>query len=218
MARHQSHFTFSTFLAIGYAVGGVLAFRIHPEFALLASVVVVVAGLLPNIDNGPGAGPAKEFIGFIAALAPLLIIENFPGLKAGGIARISLVVICSYLLTRIIFSRIVFKFTANRGMIHSIPAAIICFELVYILFWDLLWRDRLYVATAALVGFLGHLFLDATTNIEITGAEGKKPPVMKLFGKTWTETTILYSTALVLGWFVARDIYPQLSLYGGIRY
>lgn len=218
MATHRSHFATSTLLAIGYAAAGVAILHVHPEYALLASVLLIVAGIIPNIDNGPAAAPAREFIGFLAALVPLFIIEHYPGVKSGGIARMALVVICSYLLARIFFSRIVFKWTKHRGMIHSIPAAIITFEIVYLLLWDLLWRDRLYIATAALIGYLGHLVLDATTNIEITGANAKKPPVLKIAGRSGMETTAFYTTALILGWFVARDIYPQLQIYAGLKY
>lgn len=218
MARHQSHFALSTLLGIGYAGAGIVLFHTHPEYALLASVIVVVAGILPNIDNGPTSAPAQEFVAFLAALVPLTLVESYPSLKAGGVARIALVVLCSYLATKWLFSRLVFRFTTNRGMLHSIPAAIITFEIVYLIFWDLMWQDRLYLGTAALIGFCGHLLLDATSNFEFVGTGTKKPPVLKLRGKSWTATTAMYTTALVLGWLVAQDIYPKLKLFAGIAY
>ncbi len=218
MASHRSHFSVSALLGIGYAAAGVVVLNTHPEYALLAAVIVLVSGLLPNIDNGPATAPAQEFIGFIAALAPLVAIEQFPEARHGGVARIALVVICSYLLAKIIFSRVLTKWTANRGMLHSIPAAVICSEIVYLLFWDLLPRDRLFVSAAALVGYGAHLFLDASSNFELLGTPNKKPAVMKIAAPNWFATTMMYSTMIVLGWFVASDLYPGLKVSLGVHY
>lgn len=221
MAQHQSHITFSIIVGIGYALLGISVFQIFPEHALLASVIIVIAGMLPDVDAGGGA-PARELGGLIAAISPLAVIEFFPGLKAGGIARIALVVICCYFITRMIVVRVLQKFTVHRGIIHSIPAAIITGEVVYLLFWDLYWQDRLYLATGAFVGFFSHLFLDASTNLDLIGrALGKgekKPAALKLRGKSLGATLAMYASVIVLGWFVVQDVYPQLRFYAGVKY
>lgn len=221
MAQYQSHVTFSVVTGIVYALLGVFFLQVFPEHAMLASVIVVIAGILPNIDEG-GSAPAQELGGLLAAISPLVLIEFFPGLRSGGVARIALIVICCYFLTRLIVVRALQKFTNHRGMIHSIPAAIITSELVYLLFWDLFWQDRLYLAGGAFVGYFSHLFLDASTNLDLVGKAmgnaGKKAPALKLKGPSFGSTVVMYTSMIVLGWFVVQDFYPHLHSYAAVKY
>lgn len=221
MANHQSHITFSSLTALIYAVIGVFILDVYPEYALLAALIILIAGMLPNIDAGNDA-PARELGGLLAAVSPLLLIEFFPALRVGGMARIALIVVSGYLLVRIVIVRALQRYTVHRGMLHSIPAAIITFELTYLLFWDLHQLDRLYIASGAMLGFLSHLFLDAYGNLDIVGkAIGKaekKTSVLKFFGASRGVNVFMYAGVFLLGWFVAKDLYPSLSLQAGIVY
>ena len=221
MAQPTSHFSFSTLLGIGYALFGVYVLNIQPELAVLAALAVMIGGVLPNVDASDSP-PAKEFGGFLAALAPIILMELYPSLKLGGTARIALVVICSYLITKLVVQRFLTSFTVHRGMLHSIPAAIVTFELVYLLFWDMATFIRLYIAAGAFLGFIMHLIVDATGNIDFWGrAMGnstRKPAALKLAGPSWGGNFAWYGTALVLGWMVLKDFYPQLGIYAGVKY
>lgn len=216
MAEQQTHFSISLVLSAVYALAGLFVFDVSHELVVLAAVIVTVAGILPNVDSGKGP-PSREFAGLLGAISPLLAFEFFPVLRVGGIARIVLVIVCSYMLTRIVVSRAIQSLTTHRGVLHSIPAAIIAGELTYLLFWDVFWYDRIYLASAALLGFLSHLILDAYTNIDFMGKamgnEVKKPAVLKLGGATLGSTLALYSCVLFLGYFVAIDFEPSLKNY-----
>jgi hypothetical protein len=218
MAQPQSHFTVSTLIGLAYAGAGVTMFRVHPEHAFLAAVILLIAGLLPNIDTGPGQGTGREFISFIAGIAPLAALEYFPELQGEGMSRVALIVIISYFTTRVILARLITKTMKHRGFVHSIPAAILAFEGVYLLFTDLLWTDRLYVATAAFVGFFTHLLFDAYSDVELFGASQKKPLPLKITTGSWGSTAAIYCCVLGLGWLVAKDIYPHLRIYAGFNY
>ena len=78
MAQQRSHLTVSTVCAIAYAGLGAVLWHIGIDLVLLAGILVVVSGLLPNVDGGPNSDPGKKFIGFLGALAPLIIISAFP--------------------------------------------------------------------------------------------------------------------------------------------
>lgn len=221
MANYQSHFSFATVVSVGYACVGIFALHVYAEQILLAAVIVVIAGMLPDIDANDGE-PVKEFGILISAIVPIILLETFPTLKAGGVSRIALVVICCYVVTRLSILHMLRSWTTHRGLIHSIPAAIIVFELVYLLFWDLYMQERLYLGCAALVGYLSHLLVDAYGNFDIVGkATGKaKPgtPVLKFFGKSASSTIAIYTCVIALGWFVAKDIFPGLQLVAGVSY
>lgn len=221
MATPQSHFSFSLIIAALYALGALLLFHFKPELVLLAAVLIVVAGMLPNIDQG-GSNQAKETASLLAAVAPLICLELFPAVSQGGVARIALVVVLCYILTRLLVVRGLRKYTVHRGMVHSIPAAIIAAEVTYLLFWDLERAGKFFLAAATLTGFMTHLFLDAYGNLDVvksaTGQKEKKPPVLKFAGATGKSTFFTYATMVVLGWFVARDIYPSLGFYAKVTY
>ncbi len=216
MAEQQTHFSVSLVLSALYALVGVVIFDIAPELVVLGAVIVTVAGILPNVDAGNGQS-AREFGGLLAAVSPLLAFEYFPVLLGGGIARIVLVVVCSYLFTRIVIVRAIQKFTVHRGVMHSIPAAIITAQLTYLLFWDVFWYDRIFLASAAFTGFFAHLMIDAYTNLDLMGKamgnETKKPAVLKLGGPTMGGTLALYGCVAFLGYFVALDFDPSIERY-----
>ena len=221
MAKEQSHFSISIGLAVIYVLAGVVLLALKPEVLLLASVIVVIAGMLPNIDEG-NSGSAHEFGGLLAAVSPLIFLQFFPRFQDGGITRLVLVVVCCYILSRIVIARVFQKVLIHRGMLHSIPAAIVTFEVVYLLFWDLGQRDRLYLAFAALLGFTMHLIMDAYTNLDLVGrAMGrgvqKQPGALKLKGNTWGATFAVYTCMFVLGWFVMKDLYPGFRLVAGVK-
>lgn len=218
MAQHRSHLAGSAFLALGYAGSGLLFLKIYPEIVLLGAIIVVVTGILPNIDKGPDTESGQHFIGFLAAICPLVILSLFPQLRGGGIARVALVVITSFYITQAVVRWSLSRFATHRGVFHSIPAAIIIFEIGYLIFWDLFPKERLFLAGAAFVGFFSHLILDAAANIDLVGNKERRPAVLKIAGPSWQSTLFLYTTMGVLGWFVLKDIYPGLKVSAGVTY
>ena len=214
MAQYQSHVTFSTILSAAYVAAGIMFFGIYTEQALLAGVILVFAGLLPNVDSGH-AESTREFGALLAAVVPIMLLEMVPGFKDGGISRLALVIIGCYLFTRIVVVRMLQSMTVTRGMLHSIPAAIITSEVVYLFFYDLFWKDRLFVAIAALVGFLSHLMLDGYGNLDLVGRAfgkvDKRTAALKFKASTTGSTIAAYLSIVVLGYFVMKDLYPHIG-------
>jgi len=214
MSKESNHSTFSFGISALYGLAGFFIFGVSLEHSLLSSVIIFIAAMLPDIDSD-SENTGREVGSLLAVVAPLVLLEYFPDLRVGGLARVTLVVVCSYIFTRLIFTRLIQSFTSYRGIIHSVPAAIITFELTYLLFWDLFWFDRLFIATAAFVGYFSHLMLDAYGNLDLVnqamGKGGKDSSVIKFKGATTASTFAAYSIMLSLGYVVVRDIYPALQ-------
>ena len=83
------YFASSLVVSLVYCFFGFVFLDVHPEYLLLASAVIVVAGLLPDIDGTENV-PARELAGLLAAVTPLLFLEFYPGFAAGGVSRICL--------------------------------------------------------------------------------------------------------------------------------
>lgn len=214
MAKQQSHVSLSVFIGVVYALVGILFFDIYIEGAMLAFVFVLIAGVLPDVDaiDGP---PARELAGLVAAFVPIVLLKRFPFISEGGIVREVFFIIVSFLFVRGTLARILANHTRRRGMIHSIPAAIIVSELAYLLFDGVYRVDRLYLSFAVFVGFIAHLLLDAGSDLDIVGkavgSEQKKVPVLKVSAPTTGATLSMYGAILFLGWFVANDFKEPLA-------
>lgn len=214
MATYKSHFSLSTIVAVAYSISGLLLLRISPEHIILASAVLIIAGILPDIDAGQGA-PAREIGGLLAAVSPLILFEFYPELKMQGITRIVLSVILCYVLTRVLVNRLFSTLTSPRGVIHSIPTSIVIFELCYLAFNDVPYLERVYISAAAFFGFFAHLLLDASSNVDIVGkAMGghldKHQGALKFGGSNLSSTFFIYATMFTLGYFVFNDMYPGI--------
>ena len=221
MAKMQSHFSVSIALAAGYALLGASGLKVPMDTVLLASVLFVIGGALPNVDEGGGT-PAREFGGILAASSPLVLFTLFPSMRAYGVSQVALIAVATYSLSRIFISRALQHYTVHRGVFHSLPAAIITFEVFYLLFVGLPFLERFYVSFAGFAGFLSHLLMDAYGNLDLVGrAMGKgerKARVLKFGGTTWGSTMAVYGCMIFLGWFIVRDFYPNLHIFAGVKY
>lgn len=219
--RYQNYISLGVLVGIAYAFFGIYSLHLYSETAILAAVVIFITSILPEIDAGKGPS-TRELGGLLAAIAPLAILQAYPSLQTAGVSRLALVVVVSYVTTRIIATRLLASCTSPMGMIHSIPAAVVTFEAVFLLFSDLYVKDRLFVAGAAFIGYFAHLLIDAYSNLDLfgkaTGEAKRAPRALKFFGDKATPTIITYGSLLVLGWFVLRDLYPDLKLFAGVQY
>jgi len=214
MAQHNSHLSFSTAIGLGYTFVGFWFFDVFPETLLLTFVMVLLCGLLPDID-APGGSTARDMSALLAIVPPLLLIENFPALKQSGISRLVLVTVISYAISRHAILKLVLeKRTSRRGITHSIPGAIICAELVYLLLWDLSSADKIFVGGGALISYLSHLALDSLSEVDANGkpsAPLKPNGVFKLGGLTLGSTLAAYALMTVLTFSISAEYVPKFQ-------
>jgi hypothetical protein len=217
MAQPQSHFFTSVLCSLVLSAFGLFVLHISPELIILGGILMLGSALLPNIDSGHN-GIGREFSGFIAAIAPWILIQYIPELRGGSLARFVIIFCVAYAGTKYLLDVVLNEYFTPRGVMHSLPAAILIGEITYLIFRDVEWNQRLYLASASTIGYLSHLVLDATGNIDLRGAKQRRPAALKFFGTDWKSTAAMYTTVLGLGWFVMKDLYPHFKLYAGISY
>jgi membrane-bound metal-dependent hydrolase YbcI (DUF457 family) len=203
LGNFKQHITCST--CTGLAVGGIAYhFGMPPQVGLVSAGLCSFAGMLPDIDSDT----SKSFqeciyltagIGCILTAARLRYYLNDSDLAMLGGAIV-------FLLIRFALAPFIKKVTVHRGMIHSIPMAVLCGQLVFFVVTGEV-VERLVKAAALSIGFLSHLILDEVYSIDSTGAALR---FKKSFGTAlkWTNpkkqgsVTIIYSLIVLLG-FVA---------------
>jgi membrane-bound metal-dependent hydrolase YbcI (DUF457 family) len=171
MAAFREHITFSCALGAGYAA--TLVYGLHQEWphSLVAGLLCGFAGMLPDLDSDSGR-PAREIFGLVGTVIPLLLLRRLQG--AGFDAEVTLLVAAAvYLLIRFGLSHVFYRITVHRGMFHSLPAALIAAQVVFLAYDRPSVWERLTLAVGVLLGFLSHLILDEIYSVDISGVVPK---------------------------------------------
>ena len=124
----------------------------------------------------------------------MAIILIFNISKTTTSENILAIMLISFFFTRYIFGYLLNKFTVHRGLWHSIPAAILCFEITYLLFFDLPGKLRLLYAVAVFGGFLSHLILDELYSVKVLALDTKRSfgTALKFRGNSKLQTIFIY--------------------------
>lgn len=214
MADERSHISWAFLLALTYCGLGAVSYDISPEISVLGFILVIIGGIIPNIDSSD-AGWTGELPGLLGALVPIIFLQSFPSLSNGSV-RVALTLFFGFTLSRWAFSYLTREVFLNRGALHSIPAIILFFEATYLLFPDINWKLRTFLGGAIAIGALSHLLIDSFTNLSIV-KKAVKPnahsgSVLKFTGSDTRGTWALYLGIIILGWFVAKDLKPSLNV------
>ena len=203
LGNFQQHITCST--ATGIAIGGIAySFGFDPHSCLVVAGLCSFAGMLPDIDSDTSKS-FQECIYLAAGIGCILTVSRlrYHDVDAdfamfGGAMML--------LFIRFGVGSWIKKITVHRGMIHSIPMAILAGQLTFFAVTGTI-EERLLKAAALTIGFLSHLVLDEIYSIDSTGA---KLRLKRSFGTAlkWSNpkrpgsVAIIYASVACLG-FVA---------------
>jgi hypothetical protein len=199
MANFRTHIGFSTLLGCGYAGLG-YASGASPETALLAGGLCGVSGMLPDIDSDKGI-PLRETMAFAAAVVPLLSVDRVQALGFSYEA-IVLTGAAIYVSIRFGLARLLARYTVHRGMFHSIPAALVCAGLAFLLTGYSHLTVRYYKAGAVLLGYLSHLVLDEIYSVEFARGRFRLKrsfgTALKWWGKSLWANVSMYAKLILV--------------------
>ncbi|MBL6712510.1 MAG: metal-dependent hydrolase [Pirellulales bacterium] len=189
------HITGSSIVGVGYGAAAWYVGGLPPMTCVLGAGLCSIAGMMPDLDSGPGV-PLRESVAFAAAVVPLMLVNR---LQATGLPTEALILLgaAAYLAIRFGVTKLIKKFAIHRGMFHSLPAALIAAQITYLAFGAENPLCRYFMASAVVIGFLTHLVLDEIWSVRL-GMFG--PKFKKSFG-----------TALK---FVGPNLWPNVTTYG----
>jgi membrane-bound metal-dependent hydrolase YbcI (DUF457 family) len=189
------HITGSSVVGVAYGAAAWYFGDMHPTTCALGAGLCSVAGMLPDLDSGPGI-PLRESVAFAAAVVPMLMIHRFHqmGMPLEGMILAGAAI---YAAIRFGLTWLLHHYSHHRGMFHSLPAAAVAGQVTFLAFGSEEPLRRYFVCSAVVLGFLSHLILDEIWSVRM-GWFG--PKVKKSFG-----------TALK---FNGPDLWPNLLTYG----
>ena len=206
MADFKRHVTCSS--ATGAVVGlAAYACGVPPATCLVAAGLCGLAGMLPDVDSDSSKS-FKTCLHIAAVIGAMLTIQGSRMFKIDhdwGIFSAS----CVFFFILYVVGNVIRKLTVHRGMIHSLPAAVIAGQCMYLVSEGDA-AARIVKALGLTAGFLSHLILDEVYSFDSTGKEFK---IKKSFGtavkmidyKHKYITATFYAVVLFLGWTIAGE-------------
>lgn len=206
MADFKSHITGSTLAGAGYGYWGVTTQSMSLESGLLAAGLCAVSGMLPDLDSDSGV-PLRETSMFVAAIAPMLMIDRFRdlGLSHEAMALAAMLV---YIAIRFVAVEFFKRYTVHRGMWHSIPAAASAGMLAYLVMPSPSESIRVYKSMAVVLGFVVHLTMDEIWSIDIRHGFRLKSSfgtALKFFGNDKIANLLVYAKLILLIYLAWAD-------------
>ena len=163
--------------------------------SLIGGIVILflaaTSSAAPDIDSDTGR-PRELVLSFLGIAIPIVLLFNISDSTSSE--NILAATLISFFLVRYILGYLLAKFTVHRGLWHSIPAAVLCSEITYLLFFDLPVKGRLLYALAVLGGFISHLFLDELYSVKVLALDTKRRfgTALKFTGSSKIQTFLLY--------------------------
>ena len=163
--------------------------------SLIGGIVILflaaTSSAAPDIDSDTGR-PRELVLSFLGIAIPIVLLFNISDSTSSE--NILAATLISFFLVRYILGYLLAKFTVHRGLWHSIPAAVLCSEITYLLFFDLPVKVRLLYALSVLGGFISHLLLDEMYSVKVLALDTKRSfgTALKFTGPSKLQTILLY--------------------------
>ena len=163
--------------------------------SLIGGIVILflaaTSSAAPDIDSDTGR-PRELVLSFLGIAIPIVLLFNISDSTSSE--NILAATLISFFLVRYILGYLLAKFTVHRGLWHSIPAAVLCSEITYLLFFDLPVKVRLLYALSVLGGFISHLLLDELYSVKVLALDTKRSfgTALKFTGSSKLQTILLY--------------------------
>jgi len=203
MAAFKQHITVSTTLGAAYTAS-LIYLGTEWSLAALGGVLCGIGGMLPDLDSDSGR-PVAEIFGITAALLPMLLLQR---LRDMGLTReaIILSLIGCYFTFRFGAPLILGYLTVHRGMFHSIPAALIAAEIVFLAHKTTDVAGSIKLGLGVLIGFLSHLVMDELWSVNLSGISIRlnkaAGSALKLFSPSLGATFCAYVILAALSYLV----------------
>jgi membrane-bound metal-dependent hydrolase YbcI (DUF457 family) len=124
----------------------------------------VIGGLLPDLDSDTGK-PLEMLFGLISVIIPVTCLKYVSGYFVVTPEFLVSYFVLAYLLINYVILEGVKRVTRHRGIMHSIPFAVLCGEAGALLFLASGKNIAMAAGIAVFVGALIHLILDELHSI-----------------------------------------------------
>ncbi len=191
----------------GTAVGawGFFHQQIGPVHAGAVAVLGTLGSLLPDLDSDSGK-PLALLFQMISVLLPVLLYPYIFHGRGHDVPLLLCYYAGAYLLINYTVMPLVKRATRHRGMMHSLPFALVSGEGAFLLLLPSGQMTAVYGGLSVMAGCLIHLILDELASITQRSSGG----AMKLKSPHLIGTLFVYGLLVVMGVAVAARLFPTV--------
>jgi len=199
VASFKQHVTGGIVPAVLAAGTGIFVLKVGMTQAAVTFILAMLGAVLPDLDSDTGR-PVEILFSYMGILLPIFALGMlYPGGAPNEL--LLLFVVFGYFVVRYGLSLFFLKATVHRGIVHSIPVAIICAELTYLAFGNSEFKTRLLFACSVFAGYITHLIMDEMWSVDLLGASIKRSfgTALTLKSNSFFMTVLAYSLIIILG-------------------
>ncbi len=198
MASYKTHISVGFLWGIVFSAGCILSGGIDILQGIVAVVLAEIGSAVPDVDSDT-ARPRRIILGILGIAVPVIFASGY--LKNSRLETTFCVVLFTYLFLQYVLAYTFAKFTRHRGLFHSVPMALLCAEITFLLFETSGHRVALIYAVSCGGGYLSHLVLDEFCSIDLKRATIKRSfgTALCFKGDSWWRNTLLYFLVIVSG-------------------
>jgi hypothetical protein len=206
MANYKQHLTGGIIYGIICMMVGIfnLSFTIVNGFLIF--LLGALGSILPDIDSDTSI-PVQLLFETTGILIPIVIIKNYFTSEL-NIENMIFLMVLGYIIVRFGASLFFYKLTAHRGIIHSIPAAVIAGCIVFFLFYESQFYTRLIYSLSCMGGFIVHLLMDEIWSVDLSNIRMKKSfgTAFTLRSSSMTITAIAYLLIIIMITYILINV------------
>ena len=201
MANFRQHLIYGAVVSSLGAIAGFTKFGLSAIQSAAALVLGTLASLAPDIDHSESI-PGRIFFELLGIIMPLSMVPFIPEayIRNFVLEHWLLYFFAGYVLVRYLLFFVFERLTVHRGIFHSLPAAAISGQIIFLLFFHLPLPSRLALAVVVTCGYLTHLVADECYSIDWSGNEFKQSfgTAIDIGNFRYFSTWIAYGTMLIL--------------------
>lgn len=166
MAAFKTHLSGGIVTGGGASTIGLLSFDLTIVQAFSVFVMGTIGGILPDLDSDSGK-PLTLLFGTISVLFPALLLNKVVNSTSISPEFLVSYFVCCYFVINSMICELIKKMTVHRGIMHSIPFAVLSGEIGYFLFASSGHNIATIIGLSVFVGCLVHLILDELNSFSL---------------------------------------------------
>ena len=159
MANFKTHLTSGLILGVGVALYSLVGLNLSYTQSFSVFTMGTIGCILPDIDSDSGK-PLRLMFVTISFFLPALLLVKLTPVESFPPEFLVSYYVCGYFFINYVICGLVKKITTHRGIIHSLPFALLSGEIGYLLFATSGQNVAIAVGGAVFTGCLLHLILD----------------------------------------------------------
>lgn len=224
MSGFKTHLAGGVVSGAGVAALSLILYDFNTIQASLVFIMGTFGGILPDLDSDSGK-PLGLIFGLLSVLIPTLLLLRIAGTKTTSPEFLVCYFVGGYLIINYLICGLFKKLTIHRGIMHSIPFAVLSGEIGYLLFSSSGSNLARMVGISVFAGCMVHLILDELNSLSfkfglIPVLKSSSGTAFKLKSDNLLVTLFVYSlifsaTAIIFDHkpkFVVKSLNSSLSV------